>query len=65
LARDANSFVTVTEDEAADAVAFLGKHGIATTPSGAAGFAAVLAKRPALGPDARVLCIISEGPEDG
>jgi diaminopropionate ammonia-lyase len=65
LARDANSFVTVTEDEAADAVAFLGKHGIATTPSGAAGFAAVLAKRPRLGPVARVMCIISEGPEDG
>ncbi|MDO6591660.1 PLP-dependent lyase/thiolase [Loktanella sp. D2R18] len=65
LARDANSFVTVTEQEAADAVAFLGTHRTATTPSGAAGVAAVLATRPALGSDARVLCIISEGSEDG
>jgi diaminopropionate ammonia-lyase len=65
LVRDANIFVTVTEQEATDAVTYLGRHGIATTPSGGAGVAALLARRPVLGADARVLAIVSEGPEDG
>ncbi len=65
LARDADLFVTVSEEEAAAAAAQLHEHGLATTPSGAAGLAAVFAARPALGPDARVLAIVSEGPEDG
>ncbi len=64
LARDADTFVTITEDEAAQGVAMLARHGIATTPSGAAGFAAVLAKRFDVDPDSRVLAILSEGPED-
>lgn len=65
LARDADWFATVSEDEAADAVAALARLGIATTPSGAAGIAALRALRPALPADARVLAIVSEGPEDG
>jgi diaminopropionate ammonia-lyase len=65
LARDADHFVTVSEAEAAAAVERLAAAGIGTTPSGAAGVAALLAGRPALPPDARVLVILSEGPEDG
>lgn len=65
LARDADLFATVSEAEAADAVAALAAQGLATTPSGAAGIAALMAARPAPGPGARVLVIVSEGPEDG
>ena len=65
LAHDADVFVTISEDEASLAVGALAEHGLATTPSGAAGLAAVLAARPALGPEASVLAIVSEGPEDG
>jgi len=62
LARDADSFITLTEAEAADAMQRLAEAGVATTPSGGAGLAALLAMAP-LGPDARVLCIVSEEPE--
>ncbi|KPP84141.1 MAG: diaminopropionate ammonia-lyase [Rhodobacteraceae bacterium HLUCCA08] len=65
LARDADLFVTVSEDEAARAVTRLAAHGIATTPSGAAGLAALFAGLPDLPPEARVLAIVSEAPEDG
>ncbi len=65
LARDADLFVTISEDEADLAVEALNQHGFATTPSGAAGVAAALAGRPAPGSDARILAIVSEGPEDG
>ncbi|MEF3046484.1 pyridoxal-phosphate dependent enzyme [Pseudotabrizicola sp. L79] len=64
LARDADLFVTITESEAARAVALLAEHGMATTPSGAAGVAAVVTGL-GLGPDARVLAYVSEGPERG
>ena len=64
LARDADLFVTVSEAEAASATARLAAAGLDTTPSGAAGLAAVFAGRPALPADARVLAIVSEGPED-
>ena len=64
LSRDADQFVTLTEDEALQGVATLAAHGFATTPSGGAGLAAFLAG-PGLGPDARVLAILSEGPEEG
>ncbi|WP_172329453.1 pyridoxal-phosphate dependent enzyme [Mangrovicoccus sp. HB161399] len=64
LARDADLFATISEEEAAAAVAELAAQGIATTPSGAAGIAAALAGLP-LPPGARVLAILSEGPEDG
>ncbi|MDX1781542.1 MAG: pyridoxal-phosphate dependent enzyme [Thalassovita sp.] len=65
LSRDANRFVTISEEEAAEGVAVLGECGHATTPSGGAGMAALIAGLPGLGPDARVLAILSEGPEDG
>ena len=64
LSRDADRFTTITEDEAQAGVAILAKHGLDTTPSGGAGLAAVLAGLD-LGPQARVLAILSEGPEDG
>ncbi len=64
LSRDADQFVTITEAEASAGVATLGEHGFATTPSGGAGLAALLAGLD-LGADARVLTILSEGPEDG
>lgn len=62
LARDADDFVTISEDEAAAAMPRLAEAGLASTPSGGAGLAALLAMEP-LGPDARVLCILSEAPE--
>ena len=66
LARDADLFVTIGEDTAARMVASLAAAGLASTPSGAAGLAALLdGAMPAPGPRARVLAILSEGPEDG
>ncbi len=70
LAQEADFFTTVTDAEAASTVALLAGHGLATTPSGAAGLAALhhagsLSETLKLGPDARVLCYLSEGPEDG
>lgn len=64
LSRDADRFVTVTEAEAATGVTRLAGFGLATTPSGGAGLAALLAGL-TLGATARVLAIVSEGPEDG
>ena len=64
LARDADSFVTISEGTAQRAVDLLVEYGLATTPSGAAGVAALLAGLD-LPPEARVMAILSEGPEDG
>lgn len=64
LARDADLFVTITEDEATHAVAVLASHGLTTTPSGGAGIAAALMGLPEMGADARVMAILSEGAED-
>ncbi|SMX38181.1 pyridoxal-phosphate dependent enzyme [Octadecabacter ascidiaceicola] len=64
LARDANTFVTITEDDASQAVNVLAEHGLTTTPSGGAGFAAALNGFDGMAPDARVLVILSEGAED-
>ena len=68
LARDADCFVTISEEEAARAMPVLAEAGLATTPSGGAGIAALLASGPfhdalGLNADSRVLCILSEGPE--
>ena len=63
LARDADQFVTVTEDEAADAMPILASMGLETTPSGGAGLTALLAGL-SVPKDARVWAILSEGPED-
>lgn len=64
LARDADVFVTITETQAQRGAEILAAHDLPTTPSGAAGVAAMLAglELPA---EARVLAILSEGPEDG
>jgi diaminopropionate ammonia-lyase len=64
LARDADLFVTITEEEALQGVALLAEMGLQTTPSGGAGLAALLAGLD-LDAGARVLTILSEGPEHG
>ena len=64
LARDADRFVTLSEAEAAAGAAAVALAGLASTPSGAAGIAALLAGIDGIGPQAHVLCILSEGPED-
>ncbi len=64
LARDADRFVTVSEAEAAAGAAAVAAHGLASTPSGAAGVAALLAGLDGIGAEAHVLCVLSEGPED-
>lgn len=66
LARDSDYFMTVSDREAETTAALLARHGLATTPSGAAGLAAVLAAdRTGLGldPQSRVLVVISEDVE--
>jgi diaminopropionate ammonia-lyase len=64
LARDADIFVTISDTDAQRGTDLLAAHGLSTTPSGAAGLAALVAglELPA---DAHVLIILSEGPEDG
>lgn len=69
LARGADFFVSISDEQAQSAVALLALNGIATTASGAAGVAALLHAgdaRQTLGitPDSRVLAFISEGPEE-
>lgn len=66
LARDADLFVTISDEEALETVDFLGEHGIVTTPSGAAGVAAVHNAGPhrrelLLDQWSRVLTFVSEG----
>lgn len=63
LSRWADAFVTVEDRDAEAAVDHLTRHGVSTTPSGAAGLAAAASGREALGLDeaSRVLVIISEG----
>ena len=61
LARDADAFATVSEDEAAGVLPALAARGMATTPSGAAGVAAIAAM--GLGPEMRALAILSEEAE--
>ncbi len=63
LARDADDFVTITDAQAEAAMTGLAGAGLATSPSGGAGLVALmLAEGLGLNPDARVLCILSEGP---
>ncbi|QQA41561.1 pyridoxal-phosphate dependent enzyme [Pelagovum pacificum] len=63
LSADADRFVTISEGEAAEGVSVLYRLGLDTTPSGGAGLAALIAGLPDIGPDARILAILSEGPE--
>ena len=62
LSRDANSFVTLTEKECLDAIKALPKYNLDTSSSGGAGIAAMMMSD--LPADARVLCILSEGPDE-
>jgi diaminopropionate ammonia-lyase len=64
LARDADVFVTLTEAEGTAGAELAQAHGMASSTSGAAGLAGLMAVKSALGitSDARVLCILSEGP---
>jgi diaminopropionate ammonia-lyase len=62
LSRDANSFVTLTEKECLDAIKVLPKYNLDTSSSGGAGIAAMMMSD--LPADARVLCILSEGPDE-
>ncbi|NVO28651.1 pyridoxal-phosphate dependent enzyme [Donghicola sp. C2-DW-16] len=62
LARDADLFVTISEEDARTAADTLTDLGLGTTPSGAGGIAALFAGL-TLPADARVLAILSEGPE--
>ncbi|MFY0680653.1 MAG: pyridoxal-phosphate dependent enzyme [Thalassovita sp.] len=65
LSRDADQFCLLSEIDAQTGVTVLAEHDLPSTPSGAAGFAALLAGVEGIGTDARVLCILSEGSEDG
>jgi diaminopropionate ammonia-lyase len=61
LRQDADIFTTVSDSDATASMEILARHGIATTPSGAAALAAV--KRMKLSAGSRCLLIVSEGPE--
>ncbi len=58
LARDADQFALMTEEEAAGILPELANQGLASTPSGAAGIACL--KEMNLSPDARALVFLSE-----
>lgn len=64
LARDADVFLTLTDDEVAQNLPAMSEAGVATTASGGAGVAAVMnpdvRAELGIGPDARVLCFLSE-----
>ena len=67
LARDADDFMTITEEEAEHGVTRAAAHGLPSTPSGAAGIAGLLAaarerETLGLGPEAKVLAILTEAP---
>jgi len=68
LARDANWFATISEEEGAAGAEVANEAGLETTASGAAGLAALLAARQhreslGLSRASRVMLILSEGPE--
>lgn len=68
LARDADFFITITEEEGQKGADIAKKHGFSSTPSGAAGIAGLLAAGSQQGDlglteNSRVLVILSEGPE--
>ncbi|MFX0540536.1 pyridoxal-phosphate dependent enzyme [Roseovarius sp. S4756] len=62
LARDADAFALITDDEAAAVLPELAALGLDTSESGGAGLAAL--SHLGLPEDARVLCILSEGPAE-
>lgn len=60
LARDADAFVTISDTHAQAGVEQLQALGLATSPSGGAGLAALLCGALKLGPEAKVLTFVSE-----
>jgi len=64
LARDADRLVTISEAEALAGATAVAAAGLASSPSGAAGVAALLAGLEGIGAQSHVLCVLSEGPED-
>jgi len=65
LSRDADDCLLISEDEAAATLAPMAEAGLEGSESGVAGVAGLLAADPGmlgLGPEARVLCFLSEGP---
>ncbi|PVA11802.1 PLP-dependent lyase/thiolase [Pelagivirga sediminicola] len=62
LARDADAFALISDHEASAALAELAEIGLETSESGGAGLAAL--SHMGLANDARVLCILSEGPAE-
>jgi diaminopropionate ammonia-lyase len=71
LARDADMFMTVSEEDAAQAVALLARHGVRSSPSGAAGLAGLAVAmsnddgtQVGLDDRSRVLLYVSEGEVD-
>lgn len=68
LAREADAFMTLPDDFVAAATRLLADHGLAASPSGAAGLAGLFAARAegglGLDRESQVLTILSEGPAD-
>ncbi len=64
LARDADAFLTLTDDEVVQHLPAMAAAGVATTASGGAGIAAAMnaqvLQRLGIGADAKVLCFLSE-----
>ncbi len=61
LAQDADTFMLISEAQGKAGAGLCAHYNLKTTPSGAAGIAGLLAAKPPT--DARVLVILSEGPE--
>jgi diaminopropionate ammonia-lyase len=61
LARYADAFVLMSDDDVETQLRTLSEMGLATSPSGGAGCAAAFSNLVSFGPNDRVLCIISEG----
>ncbi len=65
LSRDADGFLLIGEEAVARGVERLDALGLHTTPSGAAGIAALIEGIDGIGAEARVLTVMSEGVERG
>jgi diaminopropionate ammonia-lyase family len=67
LARDSDGFLTLADEDVGGCLSALAATGLETTASGGAGLAAVVNSEArsliGIGPDARVLCFLSEVPE--
>lgn len=61
LKEKASRFVSVSDEEAERATQLLEQEGVLTTPSGAAGLAGAIALKDELGPDSKVMLLVTEG----